>query len=80
MKVATEREFKTNTSRYLGGREDVVVTRSGAPIAVLTPVTARSADQYLRGMRRALAGAGITKTMALKMLGEVRAGRREGRS
>jgi len=79
MKVATERDFKANPSRYLSGREDVVVTRSGAPIAVLTPVMARSAGQYLRGMRRALTGAGITKAMALKMLEEVRAGRREGR-
>jgi len=72
MKTATVREFKTNASRFLGGREDVVVTRRGRPVAVVTPVPAGSMRSLLLGIRGILKSAGVTKRDALQALQEAR--------
>jgi antitoxin (DNA-binding transcriptional repressor) of toxin-antitoxin stability system len=72
MKTATVREFKINASRFLGGRDDVVVTRHGRPVAVVTPVPAGSMRSLLLEIRGIFKLSGVTKRDALMALKEAR--------
>ena len=72
MKVASVRDFKTKATQYLNNDEEVVVTRHGKPIAVLTHVKSNSVGSLLLELRAALKGAGITKKQALAALEEAR--------
>lgn len=73
MRVATVRDFKIRATHYLGRSEEVVITRRGRPVAVLTPVKPRSTGEFLLGLRGLLREAKISRTDALKILDEVRA-------
>lgn len=57
MRFVSVRELRSRSAKILGeiGTTDVVVTSNGAPIAVLTPVTADSLDLVLRAQRQARA-------------------------
>ena len=72
MKVASVRDFKNKATQYLNNDEEVVVTRHGKPIAVLTHVKSNSVDSLLLELRAVLKGAGITKKQALAALEEAR--------
>ncbi|MEK7766679.1 MAG: hypothetical protein AAB368_10605 [bacterium] len=72
MKTATVRDFKMNASRYFGGKDDVLVTRRGRPVALVSPVPTGSIRSLLLEMRSMLKSAGITKQEALAALDEVR--------
>jgi len=72
MVFASVREFKTKATRFLRSREEVVITKYGKPIAVLSPVEEKSAGALLLGLRRVLKEAGISKMEMLDILGEVR--------
>ena len=72
MKTATVREFKINASRYFAGSEDVVVTRRGKPVAVVTPVPTGSVQSLLLEIRSIFKSAGITKRAALAALDSAR--------
>lgn len=72
MKTATVRDFKMNASRYFGGNDDVVVTRRGRPVALVTPVPTGSIQSILLEMRSILKSAGITRQEALAALEDVR--------
>lgn len=72
MKVASVRDFKTKATRYLNSEEEVVVTRHGKPIAVLTHVKSNSVDSLLLELRAVLKSAGISKKEALAALEEAR--------
>ncbi|MBI4178857.1 type II toxin-antitoxin system prevent-host-death family antitoxin [bacterium] len=72
MQTASVREFKIHATKYLGSKEEVVVTRYGKPIAVVTPVEDKSAGSILLELRSVLKDAGVTKKEALKALDNVR--------
>jgi prevent-host-death family protein len=72
MKIASVRDFKTKATQYLNNTEEVVVTRHGKPIAVLTHVKSNSVDSLLLELRAVLKSAGITKKQALAALEEGR--------
>ncbi len=72
MKVASVRDFKAKATQYLNNDEEVVVTRHGKPIAVLTHVKSNSVDSLLLELRTALKGAGLSKKEALDALEEAR--------
>ena len=72
MVFASVREFKTKATKFLRSREEVVITKYGKPIAVLSPVEDRSAGALLLGLRGVLREAGISKKEILDILGEVR--------
>lgn len=72
MKTATVREFKMNTSRFLGGKEDVMVTKRGRPLALVTPVPNGSVRSMMLEIGSIFREAGITKKQALATLEEVR--------
>lgn len=57
MRFVSVRELRSQSARILGelDRGEVIVTSNGAPVAVLTPVTAESVDIVLRAQRQARA-------------------------
>ena len=57
MRFISVRELRSQSARILGGLDhsEVVVTSNGAPVAILTPVTAESVDIVLRAQRQARA-------------------------
>lgn len=72
MKVASVRDFKSKATKYLNDSEEVVVTRHGKPIAVLTHVKSNSVGALLLQMRTIFKNAGISKKEALAALEEAR--------
>jgi prevent-host-death family protein len=72
MVFASVREFKTKATKFLRSREEVVITKHGKPIAVLSPVEEKSAGALLLGLRGVLREARISKKEVLNILGEVR--------
>lgn len=57
VRFVSVRELRSQSARILGDldRSEVVVTSNGAPVAILTPVTADSVDIVLRAQRQARA-------------------------
>ncbi len=72
MVFASVREFKSKATKFLKSREEVVITKYGKPIAVLSPVEERSAGALLLGLRGVLREAGVSKKEVLDTLAEVR--------
>ena len=72
MLVATVRDFKARATKYLAGRDEVVITRRGHPVAVLTPVEEKSPGRLLLELRAVLQEAGVSEREALKALEEAR--------
>lgn len=63
MRFVSVRELRSQSARILGelDRSEVVVTSNGAPVAILTPVTAESVDIVLRAQRQARATIAIAE-------------------
>jgi len=72
MKVASVRDFKNNATQFLNNPEEVVVTRHGKPIALLTHVQPHSPASTLLELRSILKSSGVTKKEMLQMLKDVR--------
>jgi len=72
MKIATVRDFKINTTRYLASDDEVVVTRRGTPVAVVTPIRPKTPAAMLYEMRMILKDSGISRKEALGMLAAAR--------
>lgn len=70
MKAVSVHDFKKKATQYLNDPEEVVVTRHGKPIAVLTHVSSNSTGSLLLQLRSLLKGAGINKKEALAALEE----------
>jgi len=68
MKFVGVREFKEQLTRFLGKKEEVVVTRHGKPIARVVPVTKGSPENLLLEIGMVLKGAGVSKEEALRAL------------
>ena len=63
MRFVSVRELRSQSARILGelDRSEVVVTSNGAPVAILTPVTAESVDIVLRAQRQARAALALAE-------------------
>lgn len=72
MQIATVRDFKIRATKYLASKEEVMVTRYGKPIAVVTPVANMSVGAVLLEIRRIFKEAGISKKEALAALESAR--------
>jgi len=72
MRLTTEREFKSNPSKFLNGQVDTVVTRRGRPMAMVSPLPRLSVADGITQMGRALRGSSVTKRELLKLLKEAR--------
>jgi len=62
------REFKEKLTRFLGKKNEVVVTRRGKPIARIVPVEKGSPEDVLLEIGLILSEAGISKEEALLAL------------
>jgi len=72
MKFAAVRDFKLHATQYLKARDDIYITRRGRPIAVLSPLKAKSPEKAMAEMGRILKEAGISKKEMLSLLEEAR--------
>lgn len=72
MIFSSVRDFKTKAAAYLSSGEDVVVTKRGKPIALVTPIPERSPEALMLEMRALLKEAHISKKEALAALDAVR--------
>jgi antitoxin (DNA-binding transcriptional repressor) of toxin-antitoxin stability system len=72
MKMTSVRDFKNKATQYLGNPEEIVVTRHGKPIAVLTHVKNDSPGALLLELRGLLKRSGVSKKEILSALEEAR--------
>jgi prevent-host-death family protein len=72
MITATIRDFKIRATGYLKSREEVLITRHGQPVALLSPVKKKSVEAALLELRRIISEAGISKKKLLGLLKESR--------
>jgi len=72
MVFASVRDFKIHATKFLSSGEEVVITKHGKPIAVLSPVEKKSTGALLLELRGVLKGSGISKKDALKALDRIR--------
>jgi|HubBroStandDraft_1064217.scaffolds.fasta_scaffold533147_1 antitoxin (DNA-binding transcriptional repressor) of toxin-antitoxin stability system len=72
MKLTSVRDFKTKATQYLSDPEEIVVTRHGKPIAVLTHVKNDSPGALLLELRGILKRSGVSKKEILSALEEAR--------
>lgn len=72
MQFLNVRDFKINSTRYLKGRKELVITRRGEPIAILSPVEKKSMQGALLRIGQIFNEAGVSKEEVLRVLGQVR--------
>lgn len=66
------KEFKIRATQFVNGKDEIVVTRFGKPVALLTPIEARSPEALLIAMGGLMREAGISRKQALSALERVR--------
>lgn len=72
MKFVNVKRFAASSTRYINGKDDVVITRYGKPIAILSRVDARSPEGLFLRMKDVVNSAGLKKKEVLKALDSVR--------
>jgi antitoxin (DNA-binding transcriptional repressor) of toxin-antitoxin stability system len=72
MKFIGVREFKQDVVRYLNEGSEIVVMKRKRPIARLTPIREKTAENILLEIGRVLSEAGVSKKEALKALDRAR--------
>jgi antitoxin (DNA-binding transcriptional repressor) of toxin-antitoxin stability system len=72
MKFIGVREFKQDVVRYLNEGSEIVVMKRKRPIARLTPIRKKTAENILLEIGRILSEAGVSKKEALKALDRAR--------
>ena len=66
------KEFKVRATHYVNGHDEIVVTRFGKPVALLTPIESRSPEALMLSMGELLRESGVSKKEALGALDRVR--------
>ncbi len=74
MKFVNVKKFAASTTRYINGKDDVVITRYGKPVAILSRVDASSPEGLFLRMKDIANNAGLKKKEVLKALDSVRKG------
>lgn len=74
MKFVNVKKFAGSTTRYINGKDDVVITRYGKPVAILSPVDASSPEGLFLRMKEIVDSAGLKEKELLKALDSVRKG------
>ena len=72
MKFVNVKRFAASTTRYINGKDDVVITRYGKPIAILSRVQADSPEGLFLRMKEIVDNANLQKKEVLKALDSVR--------
>ncbi len=71
-RVVNVKEFKVHATKYVHSKNEIVVTKYGKPVALLSPITAKSPEALLLGIGELLREAGISKSEAKASLGKIR--------
>ena len=66
------KEFKIRATKYLSGEDEVVITRRGKPVALLTPIERYSAESILLSIGGIFREAGVRPVDARDALDRVR--------
>ncbi len=72
MEFVTARDFKINANKYVNKKEDIVVTKYGKPVAILSPIEQSSIEDIYFQMKSIMQNSHISKKDALAALKEVR--------
>ncbi len=66
------KEFKVRATKFVNGRDEIVVTRFGKPVALLTPIESKSPEALMLSIGGLLKEAGISLKEACSALDRVR--------
>ncbi len=71
-RVVNVKEFKLRATKYVAGRDEVVITRRGRPVAFLTPIERNSAESILLNIGEIFREARVSPADAKDALDRVR--------
>lgn len=71
-KMINVKEFKVHATKFVNGRDEIVVTRFGKPVALLTPIEAKSPEALMLSIGGLFKEAGISRKEASAALNRVR--------
>ena len=66
------KEFKERATKFVNGKDEIVVTRFGKPVALLTPIESKSPEALMLAMGGLLKDAGVSRQEAESALERVR--------
>ena len=66
------KEFKVRATKFVNGKDEIVVTRFGKPVAFLTPIEAKAPEALMLSIGGILKEAGVSRREALAALDRVR--------
>ncbi len=72
MKFVNVKRFAASTTKYINGKDDVVITRYGRPISILSRVDSSSPEELFLSMKEVVNNAGLKKKEVLKALDSIR--------
>lgn len=72
MEFVTVRDFKMKANKYINKKEDIIITKYGKPVAILSPVGKDGLEDIFLQMKSIFQKSGISKKDALKALSETR--------
>lgn len=71
-RVINVKEFKAKATKFVNGKDEIVVTKFGKPVALLTPIRSKSPEALMLSMGEILREAGISRKEAQSALERVR--------
>ena len=66
------KEFKERATKFVNGKDEIVVTRFGKPVALLTPIESKSPEALMLAIGGLLKDAGVSRQEAESALERVR--------
>ena len=71
-KMVNVKEFKLRATRFVNGKREIVVTKFGKPIALVTPISSRSPEALMLSIGGLFKEAGISRKDAESAMGKIR--------
>ena len=68
MKFVNVKKFAASTTKFINEEEDIVITRYGKPIAILSKVKPESPEEIFLRLKKIVEDAGVKKEEMLKAL------------
>ncbi len=72
MEFVSARDFKINANKYINKKDDIVITKYGKPVAILSPVGQDTVEDIFFRMKSIFNEADISKDDALTALEEAK--------
>jgi len=72
MEFVTARDFKMKANKYINDKEDIVITKYGKPVAILSPIDQDTVEDIFFRMKSIFREASVSKNDALRALEEAR--------